>query len=1308
MSDPMIISLTITCGIALTLAILGARNSHRPAAKPFIFFMLGAAIWSLGNLIEISATQANLKLFAIQFEYIGIVLIPTNWFLIALIYTGQSEWISFKKLAVLAIIPLATVILAWTNAQHHLLWVNVDISPGILHANWLTIFKPLFWVHALYSYGLLLAANLILIKFSFSSPKYYQFPILALVSAISLPMVANLLFITSIFRPFQIDPTPAIFAVSGCVIAWILFRKSAFKNLPISYHTIINNLSAAIIILDMDEQIISFNPAANQMIDDEGKLYAGQLLEHAVQALQSFYNGFQVAKNTHHEVIWQHEHNHNYYEMLVRQLTDSSDKEIGEIIINHQISAYINTQKAVEESELKYRTLFESTNECIFIEDLAGNILDCNAAACETYDYTLSEFQAINVTELVPDEQHEALMYEFKTILEDQEIVKESLGRRKDGSVFPSKVRSRLMNISGEPRLVVHVRDISEEKAAKQKITERLAITETLYDISRTLISIGTLDTALQSILAKVAQVLNSDRVSLILLDTKRETILKQFVGGEGKSHIEVVSYQELMNGLTGWCLREARPAISDGCQPDARESASVRQRRIKTQSGSILVAPLLFQTKKLGTITAIKRSDQNQFTLQDQELLVAIANQAAIVIENNRLLDFERKQREQAETLRETTSAIVSTLDQEEAIERILVQLEKVIPYDSASVQIYEDHELVIVGGRGWLDQDAVIGMRFPIPGDNPNTLVIETRQPYFTGSASIKFPGMQTAQHQPIRSWLGVPLIVHEHLIGVLVLDHHKENFYNEEDSHLVSLFADQVAIAIENARMYMAEQGRVRQLDALRATMTDISSELELSKLLRAILIRAIGLLNASGGDLALYQENQNDLVIVASHNMGIDRSGNRLDIGEGILGKVAASLQPLLLNNYPNWLGRIPNLPDEPWQAALATPLLIGGRLVGCIGIVDLHQKRKFTQDDQKLLNLFAQQAAIAVENARLYQSAREAAERRAILHSISQEIVTANLEPENIYFAIHKAASQLTVCESFVISLVDYEKNEIEAVYLVDRGGRTPSRRVPIEQGLSGYVLQTGRSLNIPDLENPATPVQGIHFGSKDTVRSVLAVPMRLGNQVMGVLSTQSYSPFAYSSEDQYLIEMLASYAAIALSNTYLFQTVQQLAITDPLTGIFNRRHLFELGQREFFRALRFKRPITAIMIDIDHFKRVNDNFGHATGDEVLIELAQRMQAITRDIDILARYGGEEFTILVPETNAVEAIAIAERIRKEISHTPFTARGFLFNISISLGIASNHSGTPDLAALIDLADQALYDAKHAGRNRIAVR
>ena len=163
--------------------------------------------------------------------------------------------------------------------------------------------------------------------------------------------------------------------------------------------------------------------------------------------------------------------------------------------------------------------------------------------------------------------------------------------------------------------------------------------------------------------------------------------------------------------------------------------------------------------------------------------------------------------------------------------------------------------------------------------------------------------------------------------------------------------------------------------------------------------------------------------------------------------------------------------------------------------------------------------------------------------------------------------------------------------------------------------------------------------------------------------------------------------------------------MQNLALTDPLTGLYNRRGLFEIGHIEFSRSVRLKRPFSALMLDIDHFKNVNDQYGHPVGDQVLQFLASELHSTIRGTDIVGRYGGEEFVIFLSGSNGKAAMDLAERLRRMIEEAPFFVGEKEIGITISLGVAEYNENSPNLETLVARADQALYVAKHKGRNRV---
>ncbi len=221
-----------------------------------------------------------------------------------------------------------------------------------------------------------------------------------------------------------------------------------------------------------------------------------------------------------------------------------------------------------------------------------------------------------------------------------------------------------------------------------------------------------------------------------------------------------------------------------------------------------------------------------------ERNILSQTADQVALGTLKIRGLANARRRLAEAETLREAGRVIASTLSPEEAAERILDQLKRVVPYDSASVQLLNGDYLEIVGGRGWDDPSAVLGMRFPVPGDNPNSVVIQTGEPYMLENAPMVNPNFRRSPHDHIHSWLGVPLIVHGDVIGMLAIDKKESRYFRDEHIQLVTAFADQVAVSFENARLFASEHQRALELEALRATVRDITAELELPNLLQAL--------------------------------------------------------------------------------------------------------------------------------------------------------------------------------------------------------------------------------------------------------------------------------------------------------------------------------------------------------------------------------------------------------------------------------------------------------------------------------------
>lgn len=217
------------------------------------------------------------------------------------------------------------------------------------------------------------------------------------------------------------------------------------------------------------------------------------------------------------------------------------------------------------------------------------------------------------------------------------------------------------------------------------------------------------------------------------------------------------------------------------------------------------------------------------------------------------------------------------------------------------------------------------------------------------------------------------------------------------------------------------------------------------------------------------------------------------------------------------------------------------------------------------------------------------------------------------------------------------------------------------------------------------------------------VRSYAGAPIIVKERLVGFINLFSLEPGYYNPDLVSRLQVFADQAAIAIENANLYAEVQRLATLDALTNVYNRRSLFELGEREFERARRYQLSLSAILLDIDHFKKVNDTYGHTVGDQVLSGIALAISRNIREIDVFGRYGGEEFVVLLPQADTPAARDVAERLRILVAELVFTSGRERLSVTISLGVSGIAEDVPSLSALIDRADQAMYAAKQAGRN-----
>lgn len=284
-----------------------------------------------------------------------------------------------------------------------------------------------------------------------------------------------------------------------------------------------------------------------------------------------------------------------------------------------------------------------------------------------------------------------------------------------------------------------------------------------------------------------------------------------------------------------------------------------------------------------------------------------------------------------------------------------------------------------------------------------------------------------------------------------------------------------------------------------------------------------------------------------------------------------------------------------------------------------------------------------------------------------------------------------------------ILLLDEETQELEVTAY--RGRQNYAMNIPLGKGVTGYAAVKRELVYV---ENVNEDQRYIPAGNTACISEV-AIPLIIDDKVLGVLNVETTNERILQPYDLDLLRSLGSQIAMTIAHANYVANVERQAVTDGLTGLFNYRYFRAMLEQEFKRAVRYKRPLSMLMIDIDYFKHYNDTNGHRMGDEVLYVVATLLKQACRDVDFLVRYGGEEFAILLPETTVDEAYAVAERIRSSIAEHPFpngpSQPGG--KLTVSIGISGYPGDAHSNIELVDYADAALYSAKRLSRNRICL-
>lgn len=320
-------------------------------------------------------------------------------------------------------------------------------------------------------------------------------------------------------------------------------------------------------------------------------------------------------------------------------------------------------------------------------------------------------------------------------------------------------------------------------------------------------------------------------------------------------------------------------------------------------------------------------------------------------------------------------------------------------------------------------------------------------------------------------------------------------------------------------------------------------------------------------------------------------------------------------------------------------------------------------------------------------------------------------IAGAIDTETIGRILYSHLKVLIPITTFGLALYNEKNQTLNFCFSIENDKKIDSCIFPItsEDSLSAYCARTGKDIHINDLEKEyKTYIKELRVGGvKETppMKSLLFCPVKINKKVIAIITVQNIKINLYEAHHIEILRAISAYVAVALENARLFLEVKTAAGTDPLTGVLNRRRFMEVFQQETDRVMRYASALSFVIFDLDHFKLVNDTYGHATGDLVLKKASSIAGSALRSTDYIARYGGEEFVLLLPNTNEAGAVIVAERVRKFFSDCileSLDARELKFSASFGISVFAEGDNFDSLSAR---ADKALYKAKDTGRNKV---
>ncbi|MDD5452808.1 MAG: GAF domain-containing protein [Candidatus Bipolaricaulis sp.] len=843
-------------------------------------------------------------------------------------------------------------------------------------------------------------------------------------------------------------------------------------------------------------------------------------------------------------------------------------------------------------------------------------------------------------------------------------------------------------------RVLVSLVDLTERVAAEEATARRDAVLGAVAFAAERFLRAQSLDEEIPEALARLGEAIGVSRVYLFQdhhdADGRRLASQRfEWVAPGTSSQLDNPKLQALPYLEGGFSRWEEAFSHGEPIAGPVREFPPAEQSVLRPQGIlSLLAVPIFVANERWGFLGLDDCVREREWSEIEVEALRMAARTLGAAIERAKVEEDLQVLNADLRGLYEVSVALGASLDLGSVFARVYEEIAQLIPCDAFILALVDAARREFRLAYAVEEGERLPEVVHPLdPEQSLTGWIVATKRSLLVRDFEAEgdqLPAASQRVGKDVRSWLGVPLLFQDEVLGVLSVQSFAPGAYGEKDLRLLETISAPVATVIHNARTYAglaALEEKLRRVEAYSRRMKLARDKEELYSIVLELTGSVLGY-----RPCVILEPCGEELTVVAGHDELAWAQGMRFGRnGKGITTAALRSREPEYaadVSRDERYVTGDPNTRSE-----LAVPIVLGDRVFGILD-VQTAVASGIPVEDRDLLNIVASELAVALAGLERLEQVEAVNERLAGLHRLVMRLSRCATVEEVCEVAAHEAVR--------ILGFTTYTVSLVEGDWLVPKAsvgieGR-PLRR---GEGVAWQTLEHGRTIsgNLEDLPQ-ARPV-------RPDLRSVLSVP--IGD--FGVFQVASTARDAFSPEDVLVAEILAGHLREEIRRIRIEEQLREQAIRDPLTGLYNRRTLGGVLEREIERAKRYEHPLTLVMADIDDFKSVNDRHGHLVGDALLRRVAEVLRGSVRAEDYVFRYGGEEFVLVLPETGDGEGVL--PRLRQAVRGISLPDVPGL-SVSLSVGhVVWNpvRDGPTTVEALLRRADEVLYGMK---RRRIHKR